>query len=179
MASIKVASITMGLSFDQRKNTAIVWSVLSLTEEGKMKVVELQKLLDNHKNQRVVVVGTTGTGKSTLLKQIKNAHDQDELVFPKLTQEEAEYVCQTPWTEEIGRAMERLVKQYVVIKPGEPVFGTVVLPCDLIVYLKISDELLRERVAARSNSFDDAKNMQRRIEEEIQQSGIPTIDFFV
>ena len=100
----------------------------------------------------------------------------DELVFPKLTKEERDYVCQHPWTPEIGEKMVGLVKEKVKIEPGKPVFGTVVLDSDLIVYLRISDELLKERTALRGANYEDAKNMQRQIEEEIKQSNIPTIE---
>lgn len=140
---------------------------------------KLQALLDANKDKRVVVVGTTCTGKSTFLNHIKGAHDMDELVFPQLTQEEADYVNQTPWTEEIGRTMTRLVKERVKIKPGEPVFGTIVIDSDLIIDLKISDDLLRQRTTLRGTNFDDAKNMRGQIESEIQQSKIPIIEFNV
>lgn len=138
---------------------------------------ELQNILDQNREKRVVVVGTTCTGKTTFLNHIKGAHDMDELVFPQLTQEESDYVNQTPWTPEIGETMVRLVKEKVKIKPGEPVFGTVVIDSDLVVFLKISDDLLKKRTAQRGVSFEDAKNMQRQIEDEIEKSGIPKIEF--
>lgn len=140
---------------------------------------KLVKILDANKDKRVVVVGTTCTGKSTFLKQIESAHDMDELVFPKLSKEERDYVDQTPWTEEIGRTMIRLTKERAVVKPGEPVFGTVVLDSDLLIELKISDELLRKRTISRGVSFEDAKNMQRQIEAEIKKSKIPVIELSV
>lgn len=127
----------------------------------------------------MVVVGTTCTGKSTFLQTIKSAHDMDDLVFPQLTKEEADYVCQSPWTEEIGETMTRLVKERVKVMPGQPVFGTVVIDSDLIVYLKISDDELRKRTALRSTQFEDAKNMQKQIEKEIATSSIPTVEFQV
>lgn len=138
---------------------------------------ELQMLLEANKDKRVVVVGTTCTGKSTLIKSIPNAHDMDALIFPKLSTEEKEYVCQKPWTEEIGRTMDRLAKERVVVQAGEPVFGTIVFNSDLIINLVISDELLKKRVAFRGLLFTDAKNMQRQIEKNIRQSGIQKIDF--
>lgn len=139
-------------------------------------VTRLQKILDANREKRVVVVGTTCTGKSTLRRNIPNAQDMDELVFPLLTKEEREYVCQTPWTPEIGQTMTRLVREKVRVEPGKPVFGTVVLDSDLIVYLRISDELLRERTQARGADFTDAKHMQEQIEEEIMRSGTPSIE---
>lgn len=140
---------------------------------------ELQAVLDVHKNERVVVLGGTCTGKSTLIEHLADAKDMDKLVFPLLTQEETDYVCQVPWTPEIGETMTRLTKDKVKVRPGEPVFGTVVLDADRIVYLKIGDELLRERTAARGVSFEDAKNMQQHIEAEMTASGLPIIEFEV
>lgn len=139
----------------------------------------LRELLDRHSDQRVCVVGTTCTGKSTLVAQIPGARDQDKEVFPKLTEEEKAYVCQTPWTEEIGRTMTQFVRERVLSEVGKPVFGTVVIDCDLIVLLKISDQLLATRVALRGAQFSDAKNMQSRIEAEVRASGIPHIEFLV
>ena len=54
-------------------------------------------------------------------------------------------------------------------------FGTVLLDSDLIVYLHINDELLLERTNSRNVDFNNAKNMQQKIEKEIKKSNIPTI----
>lgn len=140
-------------------------------------IQKLRALLDTHADKRVVVVGTTCTGKSNFLKYITNAHDMDKLVFPQLTKEKAAYVDSTPWTEQIGKTMIRLVRDRVKVTPGRPVFGTVVIDSGLIVYLHINDELLRQRIVQRGVNFEDAKNMQRQIEEEIKESGIPSITF--
>ncbi len=103
----------------------------------------------------------------------------DELVFPLLTSEEDASVSEGPWTPEIGRTMEKLAKKYVNVKPSEPVFGTIVFDCDLILYLHINDELLRRRASLRKGSYEDAKNMQAQIEENIVRSGIPVIEIMV
>ena len=152
---------------------------LELADNRESLAVKLAEILERNKNKRIVVVGTTCTGKSTFLKQIGNAHDMDDLIFPQLSQEEKNYVCQNPWTEEIGKTMTRLVKEKVKIKAGEPVFGTVVLYSDLIIELIISDELLRQRTAFRGVDFQNAKNMQRQIGGEVKQSGLPVIKFNV
>lgn len=140
---------------------------------------ELQTLLDTHKDERVIVLGGTCTGKSTLVGHLDGAQDMDKLVFPLLTQDEKDYVCQTPWTPEIGETMTRLTKERVKVEAGKPVFGTVVLDTDRIVYLKISDKLLRERTDKREVSFEDAKNMQAHIEDDIAASGLPVTEFSV
>lgn len=136
---------------------------------------ELKEILEQNKNKRIVVVGTTCTGKSTLLKSIENGLDMDEVIFPLLTQEENDIVCATPWTEKIGKYMNKLVKEKIKIEPCKPIFGTVVIDSDLIIYLDISDSLLLERTLKRNVSFDDAYNMNMKIKEEVENSNIPYI----
>lgn len=151
----------------------------SMEAAKQRQAAELQAILDQYKGERVVVLGGTCTGKSTLIEHLTDAKDMDKLVFPLLTKDEADYVCQTPWTPEIGKTMTRLTKERVKVQPGELVFGTVVLDADRIVHLKISDDLLRERTAARGVSFGDAKNMQSHIDAEIAAAGLPIVEFEV
>jgi len=143
-------------------------------------ICELNQILDNNRDKRVVVVGTTCAGKSTLLKNIENAYDMDDLIFPQLTKEEHGHVCHYDvWTPEIGKTMIGLVKDKIKIEPGKPVFGTVVLDSDLIVYLCISDDLLEKRTKMRNAKFENAKNMQNLIEDEIKKSIVPVIEFLI
>ena len=69
-------------------------------------LTEVRDILEAHKDERVVVVGTTCTGKSTLLKSIDGALDMDEVLFPQLSEDEVAYVCQKPWTDD-GAARKR------------------------------------------------------------------------
>ena len=138
-------------------------------------IEELRQIFIDNKGKRICVLGTTCTGKTTLINESNMGVDMDEEIFPLLTEEETEYVCQTPWTEEIGNKMDELVRTRLSIKPGVPMFGTVLLDCDLIIYLHIADELLLERTKSRNVDFNNAKNMQLKIEEEIKNSNIPTI----
>lgn len=134
---------------------------------------ELINIFNDNKDKRICVIGTTCTGKTTLINNSNIGLDMDKEIFPLLTKEEKEYVCTTPWTEDIGNKMDELVRTKLSIKPGIPMFGTVLLDCDLIVYLHINDELLLERTNDRNVDFDNAKNMQIKIEEEINNSNIP------
>ncbi len=136
---------------------------------------ELIEIFKENMDKRICVLGTTCTGKTTLINEINIGLDMDDEIFPLLTQEETEYVCREPWTEEIGNKMDDLVRTKLSIKPGIPMFGTVLLDCDLIVYLHISDELLLKRTKLRNTDFINAKNMQQKIEKEIKDSNIPTI----
>ena len=138
-------------------------------------IEELKDIFYNNKDKRILVIGTTCTGKSTLIKNLGMGLDMDKIIFPLLTKEESDYVCQTPWTREIGEKMTYFVKTKLKIQQGEPLFGTVLLDCDLIVYLNISDELLKKRTGLRNVDYTNAKNMQTEIEEEIKTSNIKVI----
>ena len=138
-------------------------------------IEQLIEIFEENRDKRICVLGTTCTGKTTLIKGTNIGLDMDEEIFPLLTEEETEYVCRTPWTQEIGNRMDELVKTKLSIKQGTPMFGTVLLDCDLIVYLHINDDLLLERTKLRNTDFSNAKNMQQKIEEEIKNSNIPTI----
>ena len=136
---------------------------------------EMNRIFDENMDKRICVLGTTCTGKTTLLQQLSVGQDMDQLIFPLLTKEESDYVCQSPWTEEIGSVMDTFVRERLVIEAGNPLFGTVLLDCDLIVYLHIDDELLFERTKLRNVDFKNAKNMQNKIEQDIYYSNIETI----
>ncbi len=138
-------------------------------------IEELVQIFNENNDKRICVLGTTCTGKTTLINTTNIGIDMDKEIFPLLTKEETEYVCRTPWTEEIGKKMDELVRTKLSIKPGYPMFGTVLLDCDLIIYLHISDDLLLERTKLRNTDFSNAKNMQQSIEREIRNSNIPTI----
>lgn len=136
---------------------------------------DLLNIFQENSSKRICVLGTTCTGKSTLINNLGVGEDMDSLIFPMLSKEEEEFVCSEPWTEEIGEVMDNLVRTRLSIKPGTPLFGTVLLDCDLVVYLNIDDELLRERCESRGVDFNNAKNMQEKIEEEIGNSNIETV----
>ena len=128
---------------------------------------ELIEIFTNHAQEKICVVGTMCCGKTTLLKQIPNCIDMDEALFSNITKEEAEFICQTPWTREVGDEFDRLTYERVHIKHGYPVFGTVIIDCDVIVYLDIDDALLKERCQKRNASFEDARNMRQAIQDDI------------
>ena len=138
-------------------------------------IEELRQIFTDNKDKRICVLGTTCTGKTTLINSYGFGIDMDKELFPLLTNEEKEYVCSTPWTEEIGAKMDELVRTRLRINPGVPMFGTVLLDCDLIVYLHITDDLLLERTKSRNVDFNNAKNMQLKIEEEIKKSNILSV----
>lgn len=136
---------------------------------------ELKEIFINNQDKRVCVVGTTCTGKSTIINELKIGKDMDDEIFPLLSKEEKDIVMSDPWTEEIGVYMDNLVRNKLKIAPGCPLFGTVILDCDLLVYLHINDELLKNRCDMRGVNFSNAVAMQKKIEEEINSSSYKVI----
>ena len=124
----------------------------------------LDAIFERHRNDRICVLGTTCCGKTTLLRQIPGCVDLDDELWPQLTQEEADFISRKPWTKEIGDFIDRLVYERISVKPGHPLFTTIIVECDVVIYLDISEALLAEHCKKRGNSFTDAKNVKDAVE---------------
>lgn len=125
----------------------------------------LNAIFEKHKMDRICVLGTTCCGKSTLKAQIPGTVDIDEELWPQLTKDEEVFISQKPWTREIGAFTRKIVKERVNVKAGQPLFTLILLDCEVIVYLDISDELLAEHCKKRGSVFQDAKNVKNAIED--------------
>ena len=119
----------------------------------------LKAIFEKHKNERVFVLGTMCVGKSTLLELLPEGIDMDAVAFVDITEEESRIISQTPWTKEIGDTVDKIVYRNVKVKPGQPVFGTVIVDCEAVIYLDISDTLLAEHCKKRGVDLADALNM--------------------
>lgn len=133
----------------------------------------LEQIINENQDKRICVVGTTCTGKSTLIKRLGFGLDMDNIIFPLLNVEETEYVNRSPWTPEIGEYMDKLVKEKIKIEKGNPVFGTVIIPSDIIIYLDIDDETLKERCKKRNADFENSNNMNNKIKSELSNTNVP------
>lgn len=153
------------------------------SKESSTTVAEtIRNIFKKNSDKRICVVGASCVGKTTLLKQLPEAVDMDELLFgkeqknikPLLKQSEIDYVCGT-WTPEIGKFMVQKARELITIKKGHPVFGTIVFPCDLIIEITVSDEVLRDRIRRRNGNEADVFRMKAQINSEIELSGIKKI----
>ena len=166
-------------------------------ERGQETARALGSILDKYKDKRVVVVGIPGSGKSTLLKHLPEARDMDT-VIPKLSRGEREFVFQNRRDPETGKVeklpydaadpkdqealvlsaevLQTLVEMHLKVEPGHPQFSTLVLPSDVVIYLKIDDELLRERLQQRETDgdrpqqYDYVKEIERLTEQKINEA---------
>lgn len=150
--------------------------------KGLADALALQCVLLKHTDQRVAILGPPCVGKSTILRHIPEALDMDAILFPQLSPEEKQMVFRKPWSPFVGTEMKRLACSKIFVSPGHPVFATVVIKVDFIIYLKIDDSLLQRRVVLRQDrqqSFEDVKGIQRQLEADILESGIPSIEFLL
>jgi adenylate kinase len=158
----------------------------------------LLKVLDRYKDKQVLVVGVPCCGKSTILQHIPAALDMDKVLFPLLSEGEKEFALQrkfNPDTEKFEQmpyddtdaelvssfelsadVLRTLAEMRLKITPGQPQFATLVLPSDVIVYLKIDDELLRKRVALRAaqneraQQYSFVKKIEKLLEQQLQEA---------
>ena len=129
----------------------------------------LKVIFEKHKDDRVCVIGTICVGKSTLLNQLPeyNCEDLDKVLWPTIPEKEKELMHQLqkkPWTTELGNEIDRLIYKYGGVKSGYPLFTTVILDCEAVVYLDISDDLLAEHCKKRGVSFEESKHIKEAIE---------------
>ena len=137
---------------------------MAINTSAKETINALNAIFQKHINDRICVLGTTCCGKSTLQEQIPSTLDMDAVLWPQLTKDEEAYICQKPWTRKIGDFTRKIVKERVTIKAGQPIFSLILLDCEVIVYLDISDELLADHCKKRGSAFQDAKNVKDAIE---------------
>jgi len=72
--------------------------------------------------------------------------------------------------------MNQFVRERINTIPGKPLFGTVCVDADLVVFLKLDKYLLEERCDLRNVNIINAVNMQDTIENDVSQSNIEYID---
>ena len=140
-------------------------------DEGLEESKRLQSLLDKYKDKRVLVAAPPGAGKSTLLQHIKEGVDMD-IIFDTMPEKVKDFAMQreNQYSDIDTRRLRYTQKEYIVgdpksavdlglsndffttyvnehmkIQPGKPVFGTKVIDCDVIIYLKLSDDIYRNR----------------------------------
>lgn len=137
---------------------------------------QLKQILDNNKDKRISVLGTTCVGKTTLLKDIPEGIEISQLA-PPLSEEDRNFYYKAPITRKNEEKRFDLRARRVLVKSGQPVFGIgIASGTELIIHLNISDDLLKERTNLRNVNFTEAKMIQKFMEESIKKSGLPVIN---
>ena len=128
----------------------------------------LMAIFEKHKSERVCVIGTVCVGKSTILNRLQEygCEDLDDVLWPFIPEEEMvlfNELSEEPWTIKFSNEIDRLIYKFAKVKTGKPLFTTVIIDCESVVYLDISDDLLHEHCKKRGYSFEDAKKIKEAI----------------
>jgi dephospho-CoA kinase len=132
---------------------------------------ELSDIFEKHKNERICVVGTMCCGKTTLVKQLSkyNCIDKDDEFWCQIPEKDIEILSEKPITKEIFSTIHRLVCEKITVKSGFPLFGVVILDCEVVVYLDIDEKLLEQRCIKRGDTdFIDALFIKKCIEGDLE-----------
>jgi len=129
----------------------------------------LKAIFEKHNDERVCVIGTVCAGKSTILNKLAEygCEDLDAVVWPLIPEDEMvvfNQLAKDPWSEDFGNEIDRLIYKYAKVKPGNPLFTSVIIDCEAVVYLDISDDLLAAHCKERGVSYEDAKKIKEAIE---------------
>ena len=141
-------------------------------------VQKLRTIFENNTDKRILVLGTTCAGKTTLLKNFQECCDMDALVWELLPKEIQEKLSCPSWTDDMSKTWREYVikaKQIIKIEAGHPLFAATSFDSDMIVYLAINENTLRERTISRNISYEIAMENDKRIKEEIRISNLPVV----
>jgi len=141
-------------------------------------IQKLKEIFISNSEKRILVLGTSCAGKTTLLKSLPECLDMDTLVWELLPKEFQEKLSCSTWTDEMSEIWREYVikaKQIVKIEPGHPLFASTSFDSDIIVYLNIDENILRERTNKRNVKYEVAEANNNRIKEEIRVSNLPVI----
>ena len=125
-------------------------------------VNELETIFERHESDRVLVMGTTCAGKTTLAKHFECV-DTDEILGSIMTDEEIAYVCSD--ADDVGEVYDKYYNK-IIVKHNNPVFGPWYLPCDVAILLYIDDVILKRRCLQRDVNYEAAINFRNMCEDE-------------
>ena len=126
----------------------------------------LEAIFEKHRNERICVLSTTCVGKTTITGKKSQWIDVDILLGERMTKEEIEFCSQIPWTEEIGNVYGKIMLDRIKIEPGYPLFCSMILECEVVVYIDISNENLLKHCTKRGVNFDYALQMKNEVEKD-------------
>jgi len=126
----------------------------------------LDAVFEKHRHERICVLSTTCTGKTTMTRQKPNWIDVDDLLGECMTAEEIAFCSQVPWTEEIGEVYGNIMRERVKVQPGYPLFCSEIIECEAVVFLDIPDNILAAHCAKRGVDFTYALQIKAELKKD-------------
>jgi len=141
-------------------------------------IQQLKDIFSNNSEKRIIVLGTSCAGKTTLLKSLPECLDMDTLIWERLPKEIQKELSAPSWTDDMRKTWREHVieaKKIIKIEAGHPLFAATLFESDMIVYLNIDENTLRERTKKRNVEYEIAAENNKRIKEEIEAANLPVI----
>ncbi len=161
-------------------------------EEGLELAKQLKELLDKYKDKRVLVVAPPGAGKSTLLQHIPEGVDMDNALFDTMPKDVKDFALQrenpymlidgdhktikytqkefVPGDEKSEESfilssdfLTTYINAHTKIEAGKPFFATNVIDADVIIYLKLAEELYRSRLESRNKNTSRPQQVEKAL----------------
>jgi len=126
----------------------------------------LEAIFDKHKHERICVLSTTCTGKTTLIEKMPHWIDVDILLGKCMTADEIAFCCQVPWTEEIGEVYGKIMHERIQVEPGHPLFCSEIIDCEVVVFLDIPDDILSIHCKKRGVDFEYAVQIKNELKKD-------------
>ena len=139
---------------------------------------KLRQIFDENHDKRILVLGTTCAGKTTLVQSFPESRDMDVICWALRPKELVDFMDKGPWTEETTEAWGKHVEnmtRVVEIEPGHPLFAGAMFKGDMIVYLNVSEKTLRERTKKRGMEYESAQGYNNQIKEMLKTTELPVI----
>ena len=152
--------------------------IMNNNTNNKKVLKRLRTIFAENTDKRICVVGVSCTGKSTLLRDLPECLDGDNIVWDTLPEDVYKRLsCSpTPWDEEtLNIWKEWYIKTDFDIKPGQPLFSVWVEDCDLVVYLTLSENEYLKRVAMRGRNLEDMLKQRQELDKVVRECNLPVI----
>ena len=132
----------------------------------------LKAIFEKHKHERVCVIGTMCCGKTTLVKQLPqySCADMDDLFWPQISKADIARFSARPITKAMLEEICAQIYAKVTVSNGHPLYSIVVHDCEAVVYLDISEPLLKAHCEKRGDTaFADAMFVKQYIETQLSK----------
>ena len=165
-------------NYPVRSTTRDLKSFIMNEENDELVIQKLNHIFKTHADKRILVLGTTCAGKSTLVEHFPESRDQDDICWALLPKELEKKLSGGPWTEELVNAWNNHVEnaiRIVEIEPGRPLFAGSFFKSDIIIYLNVNEKTLRERTKKRGMTYETASDYNDVIKEKLLSTDLPVI----
>lgn len=136
---------------------------------------ELQRILQENRDKRVIIVGTVCISKDMMDEVLPGVRSMSQALWPITTPVDKEQLRWRPWSRDTWEFTRALVNEKIKIQAGSPMYGTVFTDCDMIVYLDADIPTLRKYVSRIIFSDNNIIDMDTMLRKEIIIKYNPTI----